>query len=246
MTFAVVQFAQNSTINGGITSVAATFTNPVTAGNTIIAISNHDSPSASTVTLTDNFNSGNYGAAKATLTATGDEQANLFILSNSVAGDSTHKTVTASFSPSTDFVGIIIAEVSGLANPSFDTSAGQVQTAPGTGTDAFTSTNLTPKSKNSVLFGYGFAAVSTTHTPNAPAIGTGFTLDGTGILWTGAPGMGVARATLEHKLLSSTSAVSATFTLATPADSTPYLALGFTLLLAGADDAVFFGAGTTS
>jgi hypothetical protein len=247
MTFSVVQVAENSNINSGVTSLAATFTNPVAAGNTIVAIVNHDSPSGSTVTVDDNFNAGNYGTTKKTVTAAGDEQINLFILDNSAAGDSTHKTVTAHWSPSTDFVGILIAEVSGLANPSYDTSAGQSQTAPGTGTDAVTSTTLTPGNANVALFGYELSAVSTTHSPTVPAAGSGFTSDGTGVLWTGAAGMGVARARLEHKTtvpLGSTSAVAATFTAPSPGDSGPYLGLAFTLLLAGATSSppIIYGA----
>jgi hypothetical protein len=114
-------------------------------------------------------------------------------------------TVSFNLSIASIFRALAIARYSGVDTSVNGVAARQAQAAPGTGTDAVSSTNLTPGSQPGVLVGFGYDDGG----GGAVSAGTGFTSRGT------MSNMDTAFGTtsrVEDKAITSTSAVAATFT----------------------------------
>lgn len=152
---------------------------------------------ATTITVTDGTNT--YSAVGSQVTAnSGDVQA-CFECANCAAGTF---TVQANFGTANAFRGIAVHRFSGLTGAG--SLVGQAQTAPGTGADGLTSTNLTPASQPALLLG-----VSTDYNGSTVNVGTGFT---SSAVYTNVDTANGSYTTSETKRLTSTSAVAATFT----------------------------------
>src|SRR6267378_4230920 len=106
-------------------------------------------------------------------------------------------TVQANFTNTPGFRGILIREIGGVSAAPNDGNNGQFQSAPGTGTDAVSSTNAT----NSVQPVFMSAVSNDNGFAQAPAAGTGFTAGITGWLF-GGP----ALAQSEHQRFTTTTA----------------------------------------
>lgn len=133
-----------------------------------------------------------------------------------------------------------IFELTGVAFTAPDKHAAQLQTAPGTGTDAVTSGTMTPSATPYVIIA---ASNGNDDTNTRVATGTGFTSLGTIYSITGHTPLGVAE--WAH---SSTSPKAGTFTANLATNN--YVTLAAIYLDAGAGaapgNAIFYGAGTTS
>lgn len=189
-----------------------------TAGDTLIAILQWGTPSTATATLNDSVGTNDTWTecGSGVIDGTAQLQMRAFRLDNAAAGSC---TVHAVFGHTVDFPAIIIIPVSGLANPSFDKSAFAVQNSPGTGTDALTGGSTgTLAAQPAMILGLSSDFNNTT----TPAAGTGFTSIGTGWTYGGTAGMRV-----EHKRVTSTSSVSATFTAGTGTDPHASVTLAF-------------------
>lgn len=144
-------------------------------------------------TLVDAFTSGRYA---------------LFECKNATAGSFTISESSASG----NFMTACVAIYSGLDTSVSGIISSNAQQGPGTGTDALTSTTLTPGSQPGVLVGFSY------DDSNASAIsaGTGFTSRGT--MATQDAAFGTA-SRIEDKNITSTAAVAATFTAAGGGDN---------------------------
>jgi hypothetical protein len=198
-----VKFAEGTP---GSTTIAATFDSNPLAGSTILAlVTNLDDAGANqpTVTVADGVN-GSYPAAIDNIRDTANNQRTRMFCKQNVSAGAT--TVTATYSASISFRGIVIIEVAGVAVASQDQHTAQMQLTPGTGTDATTSGNT------GTLGGVPNIVVGVTWnsggSPGTPATGTGYTSAGTG--WQYGGGNDLTR--VESKLTSATTAVAATFT----------------------------------
>lgn len=128
----------------------------------------------------------------------------IFQCKNCAAG-----TFTVSFNlpSSRGFIAIGVTHEAGLSTTTTAVQAQNVQNNPGTGTDAVTSTNLTPGSQPGMLLGIGSADSSSITSITA---GTGFTNEGALTNWDTAFS---TKSRVEDKRLTSISAVASTFTL---------------------------------
>ena len=152
---------------------------------------------ATTITVTDGTNT--YTQVGSQVVASyGDVQA-CFECANCAAGTF---TVQANFGTANAFRGIAVHRFSGLTGSG--SLVGQAQTAPGTGADGLTSTNLTPASQPALLLG-----ISTEYNGTTVNVGTGFSLSSA---YTSVNTANGSYTTSETKRLTSTSAVAATFT----------------------------------
>lgn len=170
MPFARVQQAGQSGVGGG-TSIGQTFAGPVTLGNTVTVDVCWGDDATAPTSVSDTL--GNvYTAATAVIQdATNLQYQQAYVAPVTVAGT---PTITATFGTLRQFRAIILTEYSG-AHPTapFDVGGGQLQTAPGAGTDAVTSGLVTPSQNNSLIHG----AVQNTNDPTTTfAAGTGFAL----------------------------------------------------------------------
>lgn len=152
---------------------------------------------ATTITVTDGTNT--YSAVGSQVVAnSGDVQA-VFECASCTAGTF---TVSANFGTANAFRGIAVHRFSGLTGSG--SLVGQAQTAPGTGADGLTSTNLTPASQPALLLG-----ISTDYNGFTVNVGTGFT---SSAVYTNIDTANGSYTVSETKRLTSTSAVAATFT----------------------------------
>lgn len=131
-------------------------------------------------------------------------------VSDALVGGSTD--ITVNFSGSVGFRGIGVKEIGGCLG-GYDNlasaHAGQAQLTPTTTTDAVTSGNTPALTRQPALVSaWSFSAVGSSTA--APAVGTGFTNDGAGLL-IGSAG---AHCRGESQRVTSTSAVAATYTAA--------------------------------
>lgn len=125
-----------------------------------------------------------------------------------IASGSGTLTVTANFSPNAGGLGIAITPVFGHNQSGTWVGIGQVQSAPGAGADAVTSTALTPGSQPGLLLGFTCNTFSDTI-----ASGTGFTDVVNGLTnWLAQTGF---TTDIEKLNISSTSPVAATWTVST-------------------------------
>jgi hypothetical protein len=129
-------------------------------------------------------------------------------------------TVTASWSPDNpSFRAMAIARYAGLDTTASGVGSRAAQQAPGTGTDALSSGNVTPASQPAALIGFGYD-----DSANAVTAGTGFTDRGTLSNMDSAFG---TRSRVEDKRLTATTAVPATFTGSNGADN--YITFGIVI-----------------
>jgi hypothetical protein len=79
-------------------------------------------------------------------------------------------TITATLAAAEAFLAIVVDEFSGVSSVGFDGSVGQAQNTPGTGTDAVTSTAITPTVNGDLIYGSAVSIAS-----SGISAGTGFT-----------------------------------------------------------------------
>jgi hypothetical protein len=225
MAASIVQTISNSDFAGSGNGYATSSTlTTVAAGDAVFVAFTHDS-SAGTPTLS----CADGTAATYTLLDSQNDAGNTqkmvsFLAVNHPGGSGL--TVTVSWATTNlPGRGITAAQITGVSTNTLGANEhkSQVQTAPGTGTDAVTSTNMTPVgSGNNLIVGYSFN--STASSALKPAVGTGFTDSGGGFWSVG----GGTQARLESKLSAGTGAVAATFT--TTGGSDHHITMGISLV----------------
>lgn len=208
-----------STAEGVATGAAASVTtasftiNAAVGGinSTLLVLATHDNTNSGAMTCQDSVNgsTGWVGPLVTQLSATSGQKTSLFYRLNCAAGSGV--TCTVNYSPSEDARAAIVVEVRGTDGAApvrigNDQEATQGGGNPGTGTDAVTSTTLTPGGQPGILVGLSYNTFSVA----VPTAGTGFSSDGAFWAFTGFSLPAALRA--EHKAISSTSAVAATFT----------------------------------
>ncbi len=200
------EFSRNAT---AVTTVdAPNFT--AVAGETLIATVSSTGSGGPTRTLSDTVGTNDTWTL---LRAASDSTTHLaiYMLQDCAAGSC---TVRCTWSGNIDYPGISVTRVTGLDASAFnDAGVHQVQTAPGTGTDALTSTNTgTLSSQPRMVFGVSYSYTATA----TPSTGTGFT--NIGAIWNFDGAFGLCTR-LEHKRVTATTAVAATFTTTQGSDS---------------------------
>jgi hypothetical protein len=189
------------------TTIAATFPRAVRATSTLVAFI-QSTDTATSATISDSVN-GSWPAAIASVDDTDSTAlawSAIFAIKNTAAGT---PTVTATYGASTSFRGIVIMEIANVSTSALDKNTQQNQATPGTGADGVTSGNTaTLTAQPNIVLGFGN---NTTATAGPPAVGTGFTDQGSGWAWD----LGIAVLRAESKTTTSTSAVAATFTTGT-------------------------------
>jgi hypothetical protein len=210
--------------SGASISVSSTFA----AGETPIVLIEW-AANTGTVTPTDGTNDAKYAQIGSYVVATtgGPRTIGVFWAPGATPGT---YTVLGTFNSNRLGRRIAVVKVSGLAG-SGAVGAGQNQAAV-SGTDALSSGNVTPPSQPALLL----ALCSTLTNASAVSAGTGFTGLGSLASW---DAFGNNRSQLEHKRLTSTSAVAAT---ATPAASDD--GLSFAVVIPEASGAALAGSAT--
>lgn len=159
------------------TSKAATFTGAVAAGDLIIVTTTYGDSGSQTDVVTDSLGN-TYSLAKRVTNATSGQG---FAIYYSVVTNAGTATVTQKYNPtpgtSTNAdVGLRIQRWTGTtASSAIDGNNGQAQNAPGTGTDALTSTAFSTATDGDLVFG---ASLDASNDNNLTA-GTGYTDGGT-------------------------------------------------------------------
>jgi cobalamin synthase len=209
MTVSVVQALQTSTGSASATTIALAFGSAVASGNYIYAAAFQGTAGATTMTCADSIN-GSYPAALDTLNLSGASVAH-FAFGPSAGGT---PTVTVTYSATSAFRGIFIAEITGTSG--LDTGgtyhSGNAQNNPPTTTDAITSGTLTPSIANGMCIS---ASVDGNLSAATFTSGTGFTdlvpafMSST--FWQFTTGANHADA--ESKVYSSTAPFAATYTV---------------------------------
>lgn len=197
MTVSVLQVVSNhASFSGGGTGTTLTQAITVTAGSTLIAWGQMSSAGGTNFTsLADDVN-GSWGAAIENIDDSGNtERSAVWVFPNSAAGTVT-VTMTTSSAP---WRGLVLVEVGGAATSSLDGHVGQLQTAPGTGTDGVSSTATTSSNQPALVVGLSF----NTDTGSAPTAGSGFGSDGVDTTILGR---------VESKRVTATGSQTATFT----------------------------------
>jgi hypothetical protein len=195
---AIVQSVFAVDDSGANATTLAAVLNGVVAGNHLVSHCGWTDTSTITCSVSDGsaFSTGD----SKRFDATEGQSGQVFYRENVGAG--TH-TSTATFSTTTSFRRHRSFEVSGLAtSASLDKNVGQVQTAPGTGANAITS-SASAATANATDFVMGFTQDSGNASPGSGTLsaGTGFTISGTNVT------MGA-----ESKSVAATGAQTATFT----------------------------------
>lgn len=205
MTYAFVQ--QNSTDNAA-TATTITITLTPTAGNLLVFCASGDSLDTTSIALSDNLGSHNTFTQIATdLVSTLDQRCAWWFAANCKGGAT---TFTATFSASTRFRTIYVAEYSGIATTSpFLNGARAENIIPGTGADAVSSGNADATSQPALVWGFSLDINGGT----TPSAGTGFT--SRTAVWSSATVLGRP----EDKRVTATGNVAATFTATTGTDT---------------------------
>lgn len=200
MTISVLQERSANNAATGATSLGLAFSSSMTAGSSIHGFGTQADTASPTLTMSDTAN-GSYPAALDTKDDTSGGALQMmaqFKFDNSAAGAN---TVTVSSTQNNGFLGIWIREIGGTSG--YDSShAANLQTAPGTGADAVTSTNCTPSTQPGLISALSFDTIA----GGIPVLGTGFTTGASGWSFSGN------NALSESKRYTSTSALSATYT----------------------------------
>jgi len=205
MAFAFVQQNANDSAS---TATTITVTLTPTAGNLLVFALMGDSADTSSIALSDNLGSHNTFTQIGTDIVSIDAQRCAFYFAANCKGGAT--TFTATFSASTRFRGIYVAEYSGVATSSpFVNGTRAENDSPGTGTDAVSSGNANATSQPALVWGFCIDTSGNT----TPTAGTGFT-SRTGV-WSTADSLGRP----EDKRVTATGNVAATFTATTGTDT---------------------------
>lgn len=225
-----VQSKSLSTDGTTSSSVAATFTGTVAAGNLVCGVVTWGGVSTDLSTVTDDkgnsytipSGTGTTGSPVGTFGRLDDNPGGgssaIFYLANISNGP---VTVTANFGSAQGFRGISIHEVSGVSG--LDKYRGQIQAAPGTGANAVTSSAVTPASDGQYIFGGSVLASSIRSTPLFSA-GTGYTEREEA----GNAGGTIVNLTSESQVQTTAASIAATFTASTGSDDFASFIMTFT------------------
>ncbi len=191
----------------GGTTQAATRTDVVAGDYGLVEFTTGDSTGTVTGSCADSAG-GTWSAQLDTQRSATHQQATWHFYRTTPFASSGSVTVTVTISATEGGKGVAFRLISGSSGPGTTSSehAGNQQDTPGTGTDAVTSTNVTPTTQPALIVGIDLDVPGNL----TPAVGTGFTDAGTG--W-GFGGLVAARA--ESKRVTSTAGVAATFTVGT-------------------------------
>lgn len=201
MAYAFVQQAEAASVSSVSTLTTPNFAAGVTAGNLIWVVA--QCAAGTTVSgITDTLGN-TYAQCTGSPLAGAIVELAWFYAKNITGGAN---AVKATFSGAVVGTAVYAAEYSGLDkfNP-FSNSLSNTQTAPGTGTNAVTSTAFAPKGQPVMMVGLSVNEAGAA----APTAGTGFTARTT--VWTGTS---VKSATPEDERITATSAAAATWTVA--------------------------------
>jgi hypothetical protein len=205
MTYAFVQ--QNANDNAaGATTITVTLT--PTAGNLLVFAVSGDSADSTSIALSDNLGTHNTFTQIATDLVTATAQRCAWWFSANCQGGAT--TFTATYSASTRFRTLYVAEYSGIVTTSPLINGTRAENVnPGASADAVSSGNANATSQPALVWGVSIDTDGNT-TPNA---GTGFT-SRTGV-WSSS----TCLARPEDKRITVTGNVAATFTATTGTDT---------------------------
>lgn len=228
MAYSVIQSpAENSVDNTNLSSIVnAVFGSSVTAANALLVFVGYGAASARTVALTR-------GSDVFTQCGTGIYNGGFsfglraFVCDNAGAGTTAVSCAFSGGGGTVDSPAIAAIELSGIAlTPNAATPGSAEQDSPGTGANALTSGNTGALSAQpAAVFGICWDFLG--GTPTAPTAGTGFT--GLTPVW--EYGTATSAARIEHKRVTATTAVPATYTAVVGGDS--YLMLTVALLEGG-------------
>lgn len=205
MTSAFVQ--QNAADNAtGATTITVTLT--PTAGNLLVFAVSGDSADTTSIALSDNLGTHNTFTQISTDLVTASAQRCAWWFAANCKSGAT--TFTATYSASTRFRTIYVAEYSGIATTSPLLNGTRAENAnPGTGTDAISSGNANATSQPALVWGFSVD----TDGSAAPTAGTGYTSRTS--VWSSATCFGRP----EDKRVTATGNVAATFTAVTGTDT---------------------------
>lgn len=159
--------------------------------------------SATTVAETFSDGTNTYSLVKTVNDATNFQTTSTYECKDCAAGTF---TVTAGPTSAQLYRNVVVTIYSGLDNAAANANSGTNNSAPGSGTDAVTSTNATPGAQPAMLFSHSMDSSGSETTLTA---GTGFTNRGTMANTETAIGV---KTRIEDRRLTSTSAVAGTFT----------------------------------
>ena len=201
-------FVQQNAADNAATATTITVTLTPTAGNLLVFCVSGDSLDTTSIALSDNLGSHNtFTQISTDLVSLLDQRCAWWFAENCKGGAT---TFTATFSATTRFRTIYVAEYSGIATTgSFLNGTRAENTAPGTGTDAVSSGNANATSQPALAWGFSIDI----NGGSTPSAGTGFT-SRTGV-WSSATCLGRP----EDKRVTVTGNVAATFTATTGTDS---------------------------
>lgn len=200
-------FVQQNANDNAATATTITVTLTPTAGNLLVFCVSGDSLDTTSIALSDNLGSHNTFTQISTDLVTAADQRCAWWFAANCQGGAT--TFTATYSASTRFRTIYVAEYSGIATTSpFLNGARAENVNPGTGTDAVSSGNANATSQPALVWGFSLDINATT----TPTAGTGFT-SRTGV-WSTNTCLGRP----EDKRVTATGNVAATFTATTGTD----------------------------
>lgn len=203
-------FVQQNAADAAATATTITVTLTPSAGNLLVFCVSGDALDTTSIALSDNLGVHNTFTQIGTdlVTAPGSDQRCAWWFAENCKGGAT--TFTATYSATTRFRTIYVAEYSGIATSgSFLNGARAEQANPGTGTDAVSSGNANATSQPALVWGFSID-IFTNATPTA---GTGFT-SRAGV-WSTNTCLGRG----EDKRVTATGNVAATFTTTSGTDS---------------------------
>lgn len=155
-----------------------------------------------TETITDGTNT--YEKVGSTIEDVSDNQLGAkFICKNTVAGT---YNIVLTLSASVYYRGIRYCRYTGLDNSGTAQDVSDWRSNIGTGTDALTTSNITPSSQPGILWG---CAAEVSGSASVPTAGTFFTTRGSGTNWSANIGQNL----MQDRRITSTSAVASTMTL---------------------------------
>ena len=200
-------FVQQNANDNAATATTITVTLTPTAGNLLVFCVSGDALDTTSIALSDNLGAHNtFTQISTDLVSVADQRCAWWFAANCQGGAT---TFTATFSATTRFRTIYVAEYSGIATSSpFLNGARAEQNGPGTGTDAVSSGNANATSQPALAWGFSIN-VNGNSAPNA---GTGYTARAT--VWSSATCTGRP----EDKRVTATGNVAATWTATTGTD----------------------------
>jgi len=211
--YKIVQVVQKKTnFNSGAALGSETVPVKVTKMNTLVVFVTYGSGGGTgTVTCSSDID-GSFtqtGITNPNQNDAAHTQANtIFYFVNSLGGQATVTVTWTGVTP--NWVSMWVEEISGISPTTNVVGVGNQQATPTTSADATTSTNISPTKASGVLIGFSQETQTITGAPNA---GTGFVSDFVDA---------TTAARIEHKTVSSTTALAATFTALDNASHTTY------------------------